>query len=179
MKKYIPNILSLLRIICSVLLILFINNRIGFVFLYFIIGLTDVLDGFIARRFMFESDLGAKLDSFADFVFYIILVFIYLNLYSSIITVNHEMVLVGIIIIRLINLILTKIKYKKFVFVHTIANKVSGVLLYSIPVFLLFAKNNIIIWISLVVIFVAAIEELLITVKYSEVKLNRISLFWK
>ena len=179
MKNYIPNILSLLRIICSVLLILFINNRIGFVFLYFIIGLTDVLDGFIARRFMFESDLGAKLDSFADFVFYIILVFIYLNLYSSIITVNHKVVLVGIIIIRLINLLLTKIKYKKFVFVHTIANKVSGILLYFLPIILFYRQNEIIVWIILVVVFIAAMEELLITIKYPEANLNRISVFCK
>ncbi|MTI65485.1 MAG: CDP-alcohol phosphatidyltransferase family protein [Firmicutes bacterium] len=53
MKKYIPNIISVLRIICSALLILFINNRVGFVFLYFVIGLTDILDGFIARKFKY------------------------------------------------------------------------------------------------------------------------------
>ncbi|MBS4536501.1 CDP-alcohol phosphatidyltransferase family protein [Clostridium sp. D2Q-14] len=179
MNKYIPNILSILRVICSVLLILLIDNRIGFVCLYLVIGLTDVLDGFIARRFMVESNLGAKLDSVADFVFYIILFFICVNLYSSIITVSYKIAIIVIIFIRLINLLLTKIKYKKFVFVHTIANKVSGVLLYFLPVVILFKQNDIIIWIIFIVVFIAAIEELSITIKYSEVKLNRISIFCK
>lgn len=177
MNRYIPNILSVLRIICSVLLILFINNRIGFVFLYFVIGLTDILDGFIARKFKLESELGAKLDSFADFIFYVILVFIFLKLYSSIIPVNYKVIILGIIIIRLLNLLITKLKYNKFVFVHTIANKASGALLYFLPVVLLFKQSNIIILIPLVFVFIAAIEELLITIKYSEVKLNRKSIF--
>ncbi|MGF7060788.1 CDP-alcohol phosphatidyltransferase family protein [Brassicibacter mesophilus] len=179
MKKYIPNILSVLRIICSVLLILFINDRIGFVFLYFVIGLTDILDGFIARKFKLESEFGARLDSFADFIFYIMLVFIFTKLYSSIILVNYKVALVGIVFIRLLNLLLTKLKYKKFVFVHTIVNKISGVLLYFLPVIILFKQSDIIIWITLAFVFIAAIEELLITIKYSEVKLNRKSIFYE
>lgn len=179
MKKYIPNILSVLRIICSVLLILFINDRIGFVFLYFVIGLTDILDGFIARKFKLESEFGARLDSFADFIFYIMLVFIFTKLYSSIILVNYKVALVGIVFIRLLNLLLTKLKYKKFVFVHTIVNKISGVLLYFLPVIILFKQSDIIIWITLIFAFIAAIEELLITIKYSEVKLNRKSIFYE
>jgi phosphatidylglycerophosphate synthase len=179
LKKYIPNILSVLRIICSVLLILFINDRIGFVFLYFVIGLTDILDGFIARKFKLESEFGARLDSFADFIFYIMLVFIFTKLYSSIILVNYKVALVGIVFIRLLNLLLTKLKYKKFVFVHTIVNKISGVLLYFLPVIILFKQSDIIIWITLIFAFIAAIEELLITIKYSEVKLNRKSIFYE
>ncbi|MTI71378.1 MAG: CDP-alcohol phosphatidyltransferase family protein [Firmicutes bacterium] len=179
LKKYIPNILSVLRIICSALLILFINNRIGFVFLYLVIGLTDVLDGLIARKFKLESDLGARLDSFADFIFYVILVFIFIKLYFSIITMNFIMVILGIIFIRLLNLVITKFKYNKFVFVHTIANKISGALLYFLPVIILFKQSNIIILIPMVIAFIAAMEELLITVKYQEVKLNRKSVFCK
>lgn len=179
MKRYIPNILSVQRIICSVLLILFINYQAGFIFLYFVIGLTDILDGFIARKFKMESELGARLDSLADFFFYIILVFIIIKLYSSIITVNYNMALIGIIVIRLLNMLLTKLNYKKIVFVHTIANKISGVLLYFLPIIILFIKSDIIIWIIFIVVFIAAMEELLITIKYSEVKLNRISIFCK
>lgn len=179
MSRYIPNILSILRIICSALLILFINNRNGFVFLYFVIGLTDVLDGYIARKYNLKSELGARLDSIADFIFYIILVIIFVNLYSSIITLDYKVLLIGIVFIRLLNLILTKVKYNKFVFLHTIANKISGVLIYFLPVIILFSHNKIIIWIILGFVFIAAVEELLITVKYQEIKLNRISLFYK
>ena len=33
---------------------------------YAITALTDLLDGFLARKYHWESDLGAKLDGFAD-----------------------------------------------------------------------------------------------------------------
>ena len=179
MKRYIPNMLSIIRIICAVLLILFINYPTVFIFLYVTVGLTDILDGFIARKLKIESEFGARLDSIADFFFYIILVFIIIKLYSSIIITNLKMIVIAIIFIRLLNMLLTKLKYKKIVFVHTLANKISGILLYFLPIVLLFIKNNIIIWIILIITFVAALEELLITLIYSKVKLNRISIFDK
>jgi CDP-diacylglycerol--glycerol-3-phosphate 3-phosphatidyltransferase len=37
--------------------------------LYLIAGLTDILDGFLARRWDMESQYGARLDSLADIVF--------------------------------------------------------------------------------------------------------------
>ena len=37
--------------------------------LYVIAGTTDMLDGFVAKRWGVESKFGAKLDSLADFVF--------------------------------------------------------------------------------------------------------------
>ena len=37
--------------------------------LYVIAGMTDMLDGFLARRWGVESRFGARLDSMADFVF--------------------------------------------------------------------------------------------------------------
>lgn len=45
--------------------------------------MTDVLDGLIARKFGYVSELGAKLDSIADLVFYSIYVFLFLKLFSS------------------------------------------------------------------------------------------------
>ena len=68
--KNIPNTLSLIRMALSVIL-LFINNRFIFLTIYLICGLSDVLDGYIARRYRLETNLGAKLDSLADFIFFI------------------------------------------------------------------------------------------------------------
>ncbi|MDR1106799.1 MAG: CDP-alcohol phosphatidyltransferase family protein, partial [Treponema sp.] len=39
-----------------------------------IIGLTDVLDGYIARKYEKQTIIGSWLDSIADFVFYTLLV---------------------------------------------------------------------------------------------------------
>ncbi|MBI3234475.1 MAG: CDP-alcohol phosphatidyltransferase family protein [Bacteroidetes bacterium] len=66
--KYIPNILSGWRILTFPLLLWFIyqGQRDAFVWLLCINLVTDILDGFIARTFKLETELGAKLDSLAD-----------------------------------------------------------------------------------------------------------------
>lgn len=67
----IPNALSLLRLIAipyMVLLILHEDKRVAF--LWFVaIWATDVLDGFLARRYHWISDIGKVLDPLVDKVF--------------------------------------------------------------------------------------------------------------
>ena len=67
--KHIPNILSASRIALCLPLLLVDAMTVPFWILYLIAGLTDILDGFLARRWGVESKFGARLDSFADFVF--------------------------------------------------------------------------------------------------------------
>jgi len=66
--KYIPNALSILRIVLSACLLLLAKpeQRWLFVAVYLIIGLTDVYDGKIARRYNVVSALGSKLDAWGD-----------------------------------------------------------------------------------------------------------------
>jgi CDP-diacylglycerol--glycerol-3-phosphate 3-phosphatidyltransferase len=73
MKQHVPNILSASRIVLSPLLLIpAIVSRPAIYFpLYSIIFLTDVLDGKIARRLHLQSELGAKLDSVGDMLFFI------------------------------------------------------------------------------------------------------------
>lgn len=68
MFKYIPNILTVLRFlfIPIILYFIFIGNYIlGFVF-FTISGITDILDGFIARKFNLISNFGKLMDPLAD-----------------------------------------------------------------------------------------------------------------
>lgn len=177
MAKHVPNILSALRILLSVLLIPLMSADFGFVMVYVAIGITDILDGFIARKLGCESHIGARLDSIADFVFFSTFVYLFLSLYSPIIVTAHLVVLIAIIAVRLANMLFTKLKYKKVVFVHTLANKAAGFALYFMPIVLLLAHNGIVIWIISIIVLGAAIEELLITIRYKEPDLNRTSIF--
>ena len=179
MNKYIPNIISIIRIFFSALLIFTLDNPYIFILLYVIIGLSDVLDGFIARKYGIVSNLGARLDSTADLIFYLILTYIFIDLYFPILTVNHKIILLAILLVRLINILLTKIKYDKVVFIHTIANKISGLLLFILPIILMFYKNNVIVSIIFIFALIAALEELLITLVFEEYNLNRKSIFFK
>ena len=68
MKKHIPNILTILRFVLIPFILYFLsidNYVLTFVFLT-LSGITDVLDGFIARKFNFITDFGKLIDPLAD-----------------------------------------------------------------------------------------------------------------
>lgn len=64
----IPNALSLFRIVLvPVFLVLYLTGRQDWAFLTLLVsGVTDVLDGFIARRFNMITDCGKLLDPISD-----------------------------------------------------------------------------------------------------------------
>ena len=66
--KTIPNLLSFLRIVMvPIMSVLFLKGETGWaVFVLFLSGLSDFLDGKIARRFNQISELGKVLDPIAD-----------------------------------------------------------------------------------------------------------------
>ena len=69
--KQIPNLISALRIALCMPLLMVDAMTVPFWILYVTAGTTDMLDGFLARRWGVESKFGARLDSLADFVFVI------------------------------------------------------------------------------------------------------------
>ena len=64
----IPNILSFLRILLTIPIVIFycLDQPIWALAFVFLSGLTDVVDGFIARKFNMITDLGKALDPVAD-----------------------------------------------------------------------------------------------------------------
>ena len=70
MKKYIPNALTLLNLLCGSIAIIFaVNNNFAAASLFVFLGIFfDFFDGFAARKLNVQSDLGVQLDSLADMV---------------------------------------------------------------------------------------------------------------
>lgn len=66
--KYIPNILTIIRfcLIPIIITMLVQGNYIGAIIVFSISGITDILDGAIARKFNFISDFGKLMDPLAD-----------------------------------------------------------------------------------------------------------------
>ena len=64
----VPNVLSLVRILLvPVFLVLYLSGRQDWAFLTLLVsGVTDLLDGFIARRFNMITDCGKLLDPISD-----------------------------------------------------------------------------------------------------------------
>ena len=68
MTKHIPNLLTMLRFVLIPFIVWYLsigNYILAFMFLT-ISGLTDVLDGFIARKFNFITNFGKLIDPLAD-----------------------------------------------------------------------------------------------------------------
>ncbi len=69
-KKYIPNIITLLNLFCGCIAIIFLTHKDFYLaFLFVSLGIfLDFFDGFFARLFKVSSPLGLQLDSLADMV---------------------------------------------------------------------------------------------------------------
>jgi len=172
--KNIPNFLSFIRIALSVIL-LFINNRFIFLTIYLICGLSDVLDGYIARRYKLETNVGAKLDSLADFIFFI--TSLTCMIYSYGLRIPDAIIIGGIVVvgIRLLNFGITRRKFKQFGILHTVGNKLSGITIFLVCPWAIVSGDM---PTSIIIIpLLSALEETLILFKADNYNPNIPSLF--
>lgn len=131
MKRQLANIMTFCRILCSMGLMMLPVFSVRFCIVYLLCGLTDMADGIIARKTNSATALGARLDSAADFVFAA----------AAFIKILPEMALPGwvwgwmavIATIREVNAVLGIFRAKKLIFGHTVMNKVTGLLLFLLP----------------------------------------------
>lgn len=121
------NLLSASRIALCLPLLLVNAMTLPFWVLYLIAGLTDILDGFLARRWGVESRFGARLDSLADFVFVLAVgykLFLWLKLPAA-------LWMIGLIaLVKTVNAISSYVVNHRIQFLHTKANKLTGFLLF-------------------------------------------------
>lgn len=70
MKQHIPNLITLLNVICgSIAAVFAVQNQMELTALFVFLGiLCDFLDGFAARMLNAYSELGTQLDSLADMI---------------------------------------------------------------------------------------------------------------
>lgn len=68
MFKHVPNILTIIRFLLIPIIVIFAfeDNYIATMIVLTISGLTDVLDGYIARKYNFISNFGKLMDPLAD-----------------------------------------------------------------------------------------------------------------
>lgn len=115
----------------SVALLFVQSSPAVFWILYLSCGLSDVLDGAVARRTGTESHLGERLDTIADIIF----VAIWMVVFIPAINVGDWLwIWVGLIaLIKVVNVISGFVMKKGFAAKHTLANKATGVLLFILP----------------------------------------------
>jgi CDP-diacylglycerol--glycerol-3-phosphate 3-phosphatidyltransferase len=155
--KSLPNAISALRFLGAVCLLFFGVESCAFWVIYFVCGLSDMADGYLARKLGCESQVGALLDSLADLVFVICCCF---KLIPALAFPKWLWIWGGVIVAtKIINQISALVMYKKCIFPHTIANKVTGVLLFVGVPLTVFLESIVPMVIIAVVATFAAVQE--------------------
>ena len=136
MRKQIANIITISRILsCTYLLFCPVFST-SFYIIYLFCGITDIADGIIDRKTKSISDLGARLDSAADSVFVAVCFVKILPLMKFPTWLWIWIVIIAII--KIGNVVWGLIDNKKLVSIHTVLNKVTGFLLFLLPLMLRF-----------------------------------------
>lgn len=118
------NVLTGARIICGLLILAFPAFSKPFYLFYLLGGLTDAVDGTVARALGKESGFGAKFDTAADIVFALA---VFAKLAGSLHFPLWLVIWIGIIaLIRAANVVAGFLKHRRLPAVHSAMNKVCG-----------------------------------------------------
>lgn len=164
------NLITIGRIAGSVLLLFIEPLSTPFFMLYALCGLSDMADGYIARKTNTAGKLGEVLDSIADFVF----VAAMLAVFVPIIPWKGWMLywIGGIALIRFASFGIGYLKYKAFSSLHTYANKATGLVLFCFPLIYLVAGLTITAVTIGGLASLSALEELIITIRAKRLDRN-------
>ncbi len=173
--NYLPNVISVIRILLSTCLLVVDSFGLPFWCIYAACGISDMADGFLARKFQVTSKGGAVLDSVGDTVFAVIMAAIVLI--HALIPMWSVHWIVVIMVIKLTTILIGYIKFRAFAAVHSYANKTVGLFLFiGLPVYFTWNKG-IIVGILLAGAMLAGMEELLIILTSKKLNRNIKSIF--
>ena len=138
MTKHIANILTSCRILGSILLLFFPAFSAAFTITYLLCGFSDMIDGTIARKTNSTGRFGSRLDTIADLIF----------IAASMLKLLPELHIPGwlwiwigaIAVIKIGNIIWGYAAKKQFTALHTIMNKIAGLLLFLLPLTISFVE---------------------------------------
>ena len=126
--KRIPDTITTLRFLGAACLLLCHPAGATFWVVYGLCGISDMLDGYLARKLHAESKTGAVLDSVADICFVVCCA---IRLLPVVQIPTWLWIWAGVIAaIKIVNQVSALIVFKRFCFPHTTANRLTGLLLF-------------------------------------------------
>ena len=131
MKRYAANIITGSRIIFSILMLMFPTFSFWFYAMYLAGGITDMIDGTVARKTDSASAFGSHFDTAAEIGF---LSSALIKILPAIDVPKWSFAWIFVIaVIKIVNITLGFIRNKRFFAEHTIMNKITGFLLFLLP----------------------------------------------
>jgi|BioPla2DNA2_1021312.scaffolds.fasta_scaffold08705_6 CDP-diacylglycerol--glycerol-3-phosphate 3-phosphatidyltransferase len=179
-KEYInvPNILSVSRIVLLPVLFVLISFKMYFSFTvaYAILGMTDMFDGMIARRFNLKTEIGKYLDSIADMVFFLSSAYFIHVLYTEYLHPNMTLFFV-FIGVMLLSFIVSYIRCNKIILMHSFLAKLCAVLVYFLVLSSYFLNTTLLITLIISLYIVTFFEAILMFVFYGDIDPDTMSIF--
>ena len=166
-----------LRIAATFLLLL---PRVGsplFLIIYTAAGITDVLDGWLARRAGTADNFGARLDSIADLLFYGVLLLRLLPILRTFLPAPVWYLAAASVAVRISAYVTAAFKYRLFASLHTWLNKLCGAAVFLLPYVIAVSPSVPYCWGVCILALAASAEELAIHLSQREYSPDRKSLF--
>lgn len=155
--KYSANLITVSRVIAAFAILFTTTFSVVFNILYIFCGISDIADGLIARKTHSESKIGETLDSIADFIFITVCLIKILPILNIPLWLWIWIAIIAII--KIINLVFGYVYRNKTVFLHTKANKLTGFMLFLMPLLIVLIKFDYIVVAPCMVATFAAIQE--------------------
>lgn len=173
-----PNALSLLRLIGSPWLpwLAGLEHRRWVVGAFVLLGVTDWLDGLLARRLQQTSDFGSKLDGVADLVFYPCAALVFAQLFPDHLLPNLPYI--GAALAALAAVLLTsRWRCGRLILLHTALSRLAGVLLFFALLASFFVDTTLVIRGVALLYTIAFVEGTLIFLRHGTVSADTRSFF--
>lgn len=165
MKRNLANFITSLRILGTIVLIFLPTLSKQYLIMHVFTGITDALDGYVARKTNTVSSFGSKLDTASDLLFYSVMMFKLWDILHANLP-NYVWALIYIVLVlRAIYYILVSVVFKTLSSKHSIMNKVVGFLMFMLP---FVANNKLLLYYSFIILTIAYISlayEIILVIK--------------
>ena len=167
MQKHIANLLTGSRILFSLPLLFIPLSSAWFYVFYLFCGLTDMIDGAVARRTGVVSSFGARLDTVADSVFLLVCGGRILPLVHIPVWLWGWITLIALI--KMFNIAFVFMLKRKIISIHSVLNKITGLVLFLLPPTLTFVENTYSVAVICVLSTIAVMQEVYFILKEQDV----------
>jgi CDP-diacylglycerol--glycerol-3-phosphate 3-phosphatidyltransferase len=168
--QHIPNVISLIRLAAVPALVWLATSQAQLPFAWLILaaGVTDAVDGWVARRFGWTSALGALLDSIADVMLILVAVYGVWTMQRGVF-IDEWRVFAAVLSIWAFAHAAALVRYGRLASFHTHLTQF-GILLFGLFILLLFFHGFVpwFFYLAAATCFVAGIENLILIIIISQ-----------
>lgn len=175
-KWNIADTVTASRIVLSLVLLFLPLRSMHFLAVYTLSGLTDALDGYLARKNGTVSAFGARLDSIADLCFFGVVILKLLTVVFVELPECMWYAVCAVFAVRLAAYIVGALRYRRFAPLHTWLNKLTGGAIFLLPYALVFSYGTGYLRIVCALALLAAAEELAMNIRFKEYRADRKSI---